>query len=81
MKIMNLRDEINKLSKPEKILLVEEIWDGISADREDDLSEEQKNELDRRLQLDSEGKMNYYSMDEVKERIKALRNNVHGYHI
>lgn len=78
---MNLRDEINKLSKPEKILLVEEIWDGISADREDDLSEEQKNELDRRLQLDSEGKMNYYSMDEVKERIKALRNNVHGYHI
>jgi putative addiction module component (TIGR02574 family) len=42
--------EIVKLSVPERILLVEEIWDSI-ADEPDalQLTDEQKAELDRRL--------------------------------
>ena len=47
-----LLDEIKKLSVSERILLVEEIWDGI-VDADNDalsLSEAQCNELDRRIE-------------------------------
>ena len=39
-----------KLSKPEKILLVEQIWDSLAREQDaPDLSDAQKAELDRRL--------------------------------
>ncbi len=47
----DLLDEIKKLSVSERILLVEEIWDGI-VDADGDaltLSETQRAELDRRI--------------------------------
>ena len=47
----DLLDEIKKLSISERILLVEEIWDGI-VDADGDalsLSETQRAELDRRI--------------------------------
>lgn len=44
-----LAEQIKKLSVSERILLVEEIWDGIAADNEAfELTQEQKDELDRR---------------------------------
>ena len=45
----NLSSEIKKLSIPERILLVEEIWDSIAHENEAfELSKSQKDELDRR---------------------------------
>ena len=45
----NLRNEINNLSIPERILLVEEIWDSIAKENEAfELTQSQKEELDRR---------------------------------
>lgn len=75
---MNLREEIKKLSVAEKILLVEEIWDDIATNREEDLTDAQKAELDRRLQMVSEGKVKYFSQDESRERINRLRKYVHN---
>lgn len=44
-----LAEQIKKLSTAERILLVEEIWDSIAADKETfELTQEQKDELDRR---------------------------------
>ncbi len=45
----NLSNEINKLTIPERILLVEEIWDGIARESETFvLSQSQKEELEMR---------------------------------
>ena len=45
----NLSNEIKKLSIPERILLVEEIWDSIAHENEAfELSQSQKDELGRR---------------------------------
>jgi len=45
-------EDIKKLSVGERVQLVEDIWDTIPAGADDiPLTETQKNELDRRLQL------------------------------
>lgn len=47
----NLRNEINNLSISERILLVEEIWDSIAKENGAfDLTQSQKDELDRRIE-------------------------------
>jgi len=47
----NLTEEAKKLSIPERIALVEEIWDSIAEDNGCfELTESQKQELDRRLE-------------------------------
>jgi putative addiction module component (TIGR02574 family) len=47
--IGNLKNEIKKLSIAERIMLVEEIWDGIAHENEAFvLSEAQREELERR---------------------------------
>ena len=47
----NLTEEAKKLSIPERLALVEEIWDSIAEDNEYfELTEEQRQELDRRLE-------------------------------
>jgi putative addiction module component (TIGR02574 family) len=49
---MRVKDipEISKLSTPERILLVEDLWDSISLDETDvPVPESHKAELDRRL--------------------------------
>ena len=73
---MNIREEISKLSKSEKILLVEEIWDEISKDSDTELSDAQKNEIERRLSLVEEGQVKYFTLAEVRARIKSLKKNV-----
>ena len=47
----DLAKEIKKLSIPERILLVEEIWDDIARESEGfELSQSQRDELERRLE-------------------------------
>ena len=47
-----LTEQAKKLSIPDRILLVEEIWDTIAAENEAfKLTDSQKRELDRRLEL------------------------------
>ena len=61
---------IDRLSVPERILLLEEIWDSIAANPEDlPLTEVQKAELDRRLaacEADPEAGSNW---EDVKTRL------------
>ena len=53
----DLTREIKKLSVAERILLVEEIWDSIARENEAfELSQSQKEELDRRSQTFSSGR-------------------------
>ena len=48
----NISKEIKKLSIPERILLVEEIWDSIADQNEAfELSASQKSELEKRSQF------------------------------
>lgn len=47
----NLSEQAKKLSIPERLTLVQEIWDSIAEDNEYfELTEEQRQELDRRLE-------------------------------
>ena len=47
----NLSEEVKKLSIPERIALIEEIWDSIAEDNACfELTEAQKQELDRRIE-------------------------------
>jgi putative addiction module component (TIGR02574 family) len=47
----SLTEQVKKLSIPERIALVEEIWDSIAEDNGCfDLTEAQKQELDRRIE-------------------------------
>jgi putative addiction module component (TIGR02574 family) len=63
--------EIVKLSVPERILLVEEIWDSI-ADEPDalQLTDEQKAELDRRLEAHRASPGDAQPWSSVRERLR-----------
>lgn len=68
----NLLDEIKKLSVSERILLVEEIWDGI-VDAEGDslsLSAPQRAELDRRIDAYRENPEPGKSWHEIQEEYR-----------
>ncbi len=63
---------IEKLSDPEKILLVEKIWDSINK-ANIELTSTQKSELDKRLKADKAGEMKYENWEVVKKRIRRKR--------
>ena len=63
----NLTDEAKKLSVPERIVLVEEIWDSIAEDSGCfELTESQKEEIDRRLASFESNPSQGRSWDEIK---------------
>ncbi len=63
----SLSNEIQKLSIPERILLVEDIWDSIARENEAfELSKAQKDELDRRSQSFKENPNQGRSWQEIK---------------
>ncbi len=63
----DLSNEIQKLSIPERILLVEDIWDSIARENEAfELSKAQKDELDRRSQSFEENPTQGRSWQEIK---------------
>ena len=63
----NINNEINKLSISERILLVEDIWDSIARENESfELSQTQKDELDKRSQFFKKNPMSGRTWDEIK---------------
>lgn len=64
-------EDILQLSVPERLDLVEKIWDSITATPEAlPLTEAQRTELDRRLQAHSKNPEDVETWDEVKARIR-----------
>ncbi|MFW5760107.1 MAG: addiction module protein [Cyclobacteriaceae bacterium] len=67
-----LMQDILKLSVPERILVVEAIWDSIAEnDEQVELSAETKQLLDERLEAHKKNPEEGSSWDEVKARIKS----------
>ncbi|MDH4164734.1 MAG: addiction module protein [Nitrospirota bacterium] len=69
---MRVKDlpEISKLSTPEKILLVEDLWDAISADDSSiPVPESHKTELDKRLKRYQAAPGTLLSLDDLKTRL------------
>lgn len=67
-------DQLNlkELSIAERILLVEEIWDSIVAEGEPiELSDDQKEELDRRMDDYRKSPEKFSTWDDVKRRIQS----------
>ena len=63
-------EEIKKLSVEERLQMVEAIWDSIDQDTVDlDLTPDQKEELDRRIEKHERGEGKTYSWEEIKQRI------------
>ncbi len=73
---MRVRDipEIARLSTPEKILLVEDLWDSIAEDASGvPVPTSHRKELDRRLERHGSGPGNLLSLEELQERIERRR--------
>jgi putative addiction module component (TIGR02574 family) len=71
---MNVLEEILKLSKEERIKLVETVWDSIEQEANDSpLTDEQLSELRRRRAAYDAGDMPVYSWEEVKRSITKLK--------
>lgn len=64
---MSLQD-ILKLSAEEKLIMVDKILDSLSA-KDLELTLKQRNELDRRIELDNKGEMSWLSLNELKSRL------------
>jgi putative addiction module component (TIGR02574 family) len=71
---MNLTKLARNLSIPERIRLVEEIWDSIAEENEAfELTETQKRELDRRLALAASDSGRGRTWDEIKAEFMKSR--------
>ena len=69
---MSDREDYLKLSVAERILLVEEIWDSIAADAEQQpITESQKQDLQRRLAAYEANPKAGSSWEEVKARLQG----------
>jgi putative addiction module component (TIGR02574 family) len=73
--MMNIRTallaEIAALSIEDRIHVVQEIWDGIAADRSyPDLEESQKREIDRRIDESNLNPENTLTWEDIKKSIK-----------
>ena len=63
---------IAQLSTPEKILLVEDLWDSIALDESSvPVPQSHKEELDRRLQSYKSAPGNLLSLEELQARIES----------
>jgi len=71
MRTEEIKKEIEKLGLPEKLLLVEDLWDSIAiCNSEITLPDWQKQELDRRFKEYKEGKQVLYEWQSVHEEIR-----------
>jgi len=62
--------ELKKLSVDERIRIVQDLWDSIAAEPEKlPLTDEQREELDRRIAAYEASPEEVYSLEEVKERV------------
>lgn len=66
--------EIANLNTPEKILLVEELWDSIALDESKvPVPQSHLNELDKRLRSYESNPGNLLSLEELKTRIEKRK--------
>ena len=66
--------EINKLSTPEKILLVEDLWDSIASEESAvPVPQSHMEELDRRLKGFGSPPGNLLSLEELRTRIEKRK--------
>jgi len=66
--------KLRQLSKPEKILLVEDLWENIAADDSDiPVPPSHKNELNRRLERHIKSPGNLLSLRQLQERIEKRK--------
>jgi putative addiction module component (TIGR02574 family) len=73
MRVKDLPD-ISKLSTPEKILLVEDLWDNISADETSiPIPDSHKSELDARLKRHVTAPGDLLSLDDLRARIEKRK--------
>lgn len=73
---MRVKDipQIEKLSIPEKILLVEDLWDSISSDESAiPVPQSHMTELDKRLARHKAMPGELLSLDELQKRIKSRK--------
>lgn len=71
---MELTKQAKNLSIPERIRLVEEIWDTIAEENEAfELTDAQKRELDRRLESSQRNPGQGRTWDEIKAEFMKLR--------
>jgi len=72
MRTEDIRDEIASLNLTEKLILVEDIWDGIAeSNAELPMREWQKHELDKRYQEYKSGKLELRNWQTVHEELRA----------
>jgi putative addiction module component (TIGR02574 family) len=66
--------EIARLTVPEKILLLEDLWDSIAADESSvPVPQSHREELDRRLAQYEKNSGSLLTLDDLRGRIKARR--------
>ncbi len=66
--------EISKLSTPEKILLVEDLWENIAADEESvPVPQSHKTELDKRLERFEASPGNLLTLEELQSCVKSRK--------
>ena len=66
--------EISRLSTPEKILLVEDLWESIAADEESvPVPKSHKSELDKRLKRFEASPGYLLSLEELKNQIERRK--------
>jgi putative addiction module component (TIGR02574 family) len=67
-----LPPEIRSLPVPERLILVEQIWDSIAEDQEQiELTDAQKAELDRRLAAHEDSPESGATWEEVEKRLRS----------
>jgi putative addiction module component (TIGR02574 family) len=70
----SLVEQIKKLSIPERILIVEDIWDSIALSNDElSLTKDQKAELNHRLNDYNNSKLNGSDWKSVKTRIETKK--------
>ena len=69
---MDIQD-IKKIPRAKRILLVQEIWDSLEHKEDLELSDEVKAELDHRLARHESGEATYFSLEEVREKLAKVR--------
>lgn len=71
MRSEEIRDEINRLYLPEKLLLIADVWDSIAqSNNELPMPEWQKKELDLRYQSYKAGRQNLHDWASVHENLR-----------
>ena len=70
----NQLEELHKLSKKDKIKLVQMLWDDIANDHDFvDLPDEHKRILDERLETIQQGKAMFKPWDDVRQKYESLQ--------